>query len=130
MPSFGSVSKKHRSTLHPDLQRLCDEVIKYVDYSIVCGHRGEADQNRAFNQELSKVQFPNGKHNSLPSKAVDVSPYPLNWNDREAFTLLSGIFLGVAFMLGIKIRIGSDWDGDFNMLEHTFIDRPHIELVD
>jgi hypothetical protein len=32
-------------------------------------------------------------------------------------------------MMGIKIRIGSDWDGDFNILEHSFKDRPHIELA-
>jgi hypothetical protein len=121
---------KHRATLHPDLQRLCDEVIKHVDFAITCGHRGEADQNNAFDRGASMVRFPEGKHNSLPSKAVDVAPYPIVWSDTEAFTLLAGVFYGVAAMLGIRIRLGADWDGDFNTLEHSFKDRPHIEIVD
>ena len=129
MPTFGATSIANRDTSHPDLIRLADEVIKHVDFSITCGHRGQADQDKAFAEGKSKVKYPNGEHNKMPSKAMDVAPYPVNWNDNEAFTLLSGVFLGVASMMGIKIRIGSDWDGDFNTLEHSFKDRPHIELA-
>ncbi len=129
MPTFGATSIANRDTCHPDLIRLADEVIKHVDFSITCGHRGQADQDKAFAEGKSKVKYPNGEHNKMPSKAMDVAPYPVNWNDNEAFTLLSGVFLGVASMMGIKIRIGSDWDGDFNTLEHSFKDRPHIELA-
>jgi len=128
MPTFGKVSQKQLATCHPDLQRLMNEVIKYVDSSITCGHRGKEAQDKAVAEGNSKIAWPNGKHNSLPSLAIDVAPYPLNWNDSEAFTLLSGVIFGVACMLGIKIRLGADWDGDFNILEHSFKDRPHLEL--
>jgi hypothetical protein len=130
MPKFGTSSLTQRATLHPDLKRLVDEVIKHVDFSITCGYRNQADQDAAVAKGLSQVKFPNGKHNTLPSKALDVAPYPINWNDTEAFTLLAGVFFGVAAVLGIKLRLGADWDGDFNTLEHSFKDRPHIELAD
>jgi hypothetical protein len=130
MPKFGTSSLTQRATLHPDLKRLVDEVIKHVDFSITCGYRNQADQDAAVTKGLSQVKFPNGKHNTLPSKALDVAPYPINWNDTEAFTLLAGVFFGVAAVLGIKLRLGADWDGDFNTLEHSFKDRPHIELAD
>ncbi len=129
MPSFGKESQKHFDTLHPDLQRVLGEAIKYVDFSITCGFRNEADQNKAFAEGKSKLKWPNGEHNKMPSRAVDVAPYPINWNDAESFTLLSGVIYGIACTLGIKLRLGIDWDGDFATLEHSFKDRPHIELL-
>jgi len=126
--SFGINSKKHLETLHPKLQEVLLEAIKYVDFSITCGFRNKAEQDKAVANGNSKTPWPTSKHNTTPSLAVDVAPYPLNWNDREAFTLLSGVIYGIACMKGIPLRIGSDWDGDFNILEHQFIDRPHIEL--
>lgn len=129
MPSFGIESSNKLATCDPDLQRLAREVIKIVDHSITCGFRNEADQNKAFAEGSSKLKWPNGEHNKQPSRAMDVAPYPINWKDAEAFTLLAGVYFGVAAMLGIKIRIGADWDGDFNTLEHSFKDRPHIELI-
>lgn len=129
MPTFGKVSADNLATCHPDLQRLMNEVIKHADCSITCGHRGQAAQDKAVAEGKSKLKWPNGQHNKLPSRAVDVAPYPLNWNDTESFTLLAGVIYGVACMMGIKIRLGADWDGDFNTLEHSFKDRPHVELA-
>ena len=129
MPVFGKVSKANLASCHPDLQRLANEVIKYVDHSITCGHRGQDEQHKAFVEGKSKLDWPKGEHNKLPSMALDFAPYPINWNDAEAFTLLAGVYFGVACALGIKVRLGIDWDGDFNILEHSFKDRPHIELA-
>lgn len=131
MPSFGIASKANLSSCHPDLQRLLNEAIKHVDFSVTCGHRGKADQDAAVIAGNSTVNWPNSKHNSLPSLAADIAPYHngIKWDDVEGFTLLSGIIKGIAIMMGIKIRLGSDWDGDLEVKEHTFKDRPHIELV-
>lgn len=128
MPVFGVESKRHFDTLHPDLQKVLAEAIKYIDFSITCGFRNQLDQDRAFAEGKSKLKWPNGEHNQMPSRAVDVAPYPINWNDAEAFTLLSGIIYGIACTMGVQLRIGADWDGDFNTLEHSFKDRPHLEL--
>jgi peptidoglycan LD-endopeptidase CwlK len=129
MPVFGATSKANLATCHPDLQHVLNEAIKHVDFSVTCGYRGQVEQDKAFAEGKSKLKYPNGEHNKIPSNAVDVAPYPINWNDAEAFTLLSGVIYGIACMMGIKLRLGADWDGDFNTLEHKFKDRPHIELV-
>ena len=74
MPLFSQTSKARLSTAHPDLQRLFNEVVKHWDCTIVCGHRGKEEQDKAFAEGKSKVKWPNGRHNKLPSLAVDVMP--------------------------------------------------------
>jgi len=127
--SFGLKSKANLLSCHPDLQRLLYEAIKYVDFSVTCGHRSMQDQQDAYNSGKSEVEWPNSKHNSYPSMAVDVAPYPIDWEDEESFTLLAGIIYGISTQMGIDIRLGADWDGDLKISEHKFKDRPHIELV-
>lgn len=126
---FGAASAERLYTCHHDLQRLMQEVIKLVDFSVICGHRGEAEQTAAINAGASKVQFPNSKHNSLPSVAVDIAPYPIDWQNVQRFAHLQGVVRGVAHMMDIPIRLGGDWDMDGDITDHKFIDWPHVELV-
>ena len=77
MPKFGQTSKENLSTCHEDLQELFNEVIKHWDCSVVEGYRDEERQNKAYREGNSKVKYPNGKHNRIPSNAVDVVPYVL-----------------------------------------------------
>ena len=129
MPRFGKTSKSHLDTLCPELQEVLIEAIKHVDFSITCGHRGEIEQNQAYDSGHSEVRWPNSKHNSLPSHAADLAPYinGIKWDDVEGFTLLAGIIKGIGIMMGYDIRVGVDWDGDLFVKEHSFIDRPHVE---
>jgi peptidoglycan L-alanyl-D-glutamate endopeptidase CwlK len=131
MPSFSKASKDNLATCHPDIQKVLNEAIKYVDFTVICGHRGQQEQDEAFAKGFSKIKWPNGKHNKFPSEAVDVAPYSngIHWDDLEAFTYLAGIIKGISFTMGIKLRMGVDWDGDLLVKEHSFKDRPHIELV-
>lgn len=128
MPSFGSRSEAHLNECHGDMQELMREVIKQVDCSIIEGHRTEEEQNKLFHAGRSKVQWPNSKHNSSPSTAVDVVPYPVDWNDKERFYYFSGVVIGIASQMGIEIRWGGDWDGDHSWRDQTFHDLPHFEL--
>lgn len=105
MPTFGT-GKRHLATLDPRLQLLMRAAIKHVDFTITCGFRNQADQDKAFAEGKSKVKWPDGKHNSNPSKAVDVAPYPIDWNDAEAFTYLKGIIKGIAFTLIFPLGVG------------------------
>ena len=127
---FGKTSSERLATCDPRLQEIANEAIKYIDFSIVCGHRTEEAQQEAFNSKASKVQWPDSKHNSLPSKAMDVAPYPLDWEDIKRFAFLMGILKGIAMQKGINVRLGSDWDSDGDITDHKFMDWPHIELVD
>ena len=128
MPRFGRTSKTRLAECHPDLQRLFNEVIKTFDCTILCGTRNEEDQNKAFDEGRSKVRFPDGKHNSSPSLAVDVAPWPIDWEDIRRFYLFAGYVRRTAEELGIKVRGGHDWDGDFNIDDQSFNDSPHWEL--
>ena len=67
--------------------------ISYIDCSVLCGHRGEEDQNKAYDSGNSKVKWPNGRHNKKPSIAVDVAPYPIDWKDRERMTYFAGMVM-------------------------------------
>lgn len=129
MPSFSKKSKEQLATCHPDLQRLFNEVIKHYDCVVLEGHRGEAAQNAAFKAGNSKVKWPNGNHNKLPSLAVDVVPYPIDWKNAKRFYDFAGFVRGVANQMGIKIRWGGDWDSDKDLDDNSLIDLPHFELM-
>lgn len=133
-------SLKHRSTCHADLQWLFDVVLREVDCRYECGHRNKAKQNRSFALNLSKVQWPNSKHNLLPSLAVDVIPYPVIWPkekdgikkyslDLGRLYMFVGYVKGIAYELGVPVRAGADWDSDFQVSDQRFHDLPHFELV-
>ena len=128
MPSFSDTSKKRLSTCDKKLQTLFNEVVKHFDCSVLCGHRGEEEQNKAYKAGNSQKQFPHGKHNKLQSNAVDVAPYPLDWDDRERFQYFAGFVLGTAKQLNINIRYGGDWDGDNDLKDNDFDDLVHFEI--
>lgn len=134
MPKFSKASKERLGTCDERLQRLFNRVIETVDCTVVCGHRGEAEQEDAFKRGASKLHYPAGKHNKVPSKAVDVMPYPLDYSETvkniEEITLFAGFVLGTAKQMGIKIRWGHDWNSDMVPDTKGLVDRPHYELID
>ena len=82
MPKFGRRSKERLATCDEKLQKVFNEVIKHVDCSVLEGHRSEERQNKLYEEGKTKVKYPKGRHNASPSLAVDVAPYPIDWNDR------------------------------------------------
>jgi peptidoglycan L-alanyl-D-glutamate endopeptidase CwlK len=129
VPRFGIFSETRLNSAHPLLKRVFENVIKIVDCKILEGQRGEAEQNRLYRLGRSKVEFPNSKHNSDPSMAVDAAPYPIDWKNLKRFYFFAGVVIGVAYMLGLKIRWGGDWDGDTDLDDQDFNDLPHFELI-
>ena len=128
MPRFGKKSKERLATCDEKLQKVFNKVIQYVDCSVLEGNRNEERQNKLYDEGKTKVKFPNGRHNRYPSKAVDVTPYPVDWEDRERQTLFAGFVIGVASQMGINIRWGGDWDQDFEVQDNKFDDFPHFEI--
>ena len=129
MAKFSERSLRRLSTCDVKLQSLFKEVIKHVDCSILEGHRDERRQEQLFEEGKTKVHYPFGRHNSKPSRAVDVTPYPVDWSDRERQTLFAWFVLGVAARMGINIRWGGDWDKDWKVRDNKFDDFPHFELI-
>jgi len=126
---FSETSKKRLDTCHTDLQRVFYEVVKQFDCSILDGHRGKERQNAYFRARKSKKQWHNSKHNTYPSLAVDVAPYPIDWDDLERFRYFAGYVMGIAHSMGIRCRWGGDWDGDTDLKDQTFNDLCHFELI-
>lgn len=128
MPTFSKSSFDKLKTTHPDLQRLFQEVVKHYDCTILCGHRSQADQEQALKEGKSKLDWPNSPHNTEPSRAVDVAPCPIDWNNIKAFYHFAGFVRGIACQLGISLTWGGDWDSDFDLNDQKFNDLPHFEL--
>ena len=128
MPYFGTKSKKRLITCDIRLQKVFNEVIKHVDCSILEGHRSKDRQNKLYEEGKTKVKYPNGRHNRQPSSAVDVTPYPVDWKDRERQTLFAGFVIGVASQMDINLIWGGDWDQDFQVTDNRFDAFPHFEL--
>ena len=107
------------------LQDLAHKVLQHHDCSIIYGLRTEAEQARLVAQGLSKTM--NSKH--LVGKALDIAPYPIDWNNTKRFYYFAGMVLAVAKEMGLKIRWGGDWDMDNDLDDQTFMDLVHFELI-
>lgn len=129
MPRFSRTSIEALKTLDMRLQLVMNAAIKHVDFTILEGHRGKAEQDQAYRTGKSKVRWPNGKHNQFPSLAVDIAPYPIDWADTERFVYFAGFIMGAAAMLGVQLRWGGDWDRDTEVEDETFRDLGHFELM-
>ena len=130
MAKFGKRSKERLTTCDKRLQKVFNEVIKHVDCSVLEGHRSQERQDKLYGEGKTKVKYPNGRHNSDPSRAVDITPWPIDWDDRERQTLFAGFVLGIGHSMGIKLRWGGDWDMDFQVMDNRFDDFPHFEVRD
>ena len=129
MPNFSQASRTRLATCHQDLQDLMNEVVKGFDIKIIEGHRTEARQQDLFAQGRTKPGpvvtncdgiLKKSKHQSLPSIAIDVAPYPINWNNTNRFWELGGFVQATALRMNIKVK----WGGHFN----TIVDLPHWEV--
>jgi peptidoglycan L-alanyl-D-glutamate endopeptidase CwlK len=121
------------SPLQVILHKYADVAPRSMDLTIICGHRGEVAQNKAFDSGVSSVTYPNSKHNSMPSEAFDFVPAPLGgpkgWSDLYRFSRIAGGLEMVATQLGFKIRWGGDWDRDGATIDQKFKDLGHIEFL-
>lgn len=127
---YNNRSEQRLMTCDPRLIDVFSEVVTIVDNSVICGHRNAKDQNAAFASNNSKVKWPDSTHNDIPSRGIDVVPYPTMWDDIEQFYFLAGVVFAVAKRRGVKIRWGGDWDRDMDFKDQKFMDLGHFEVVD
>lgn len=130
MPQFSKLSEQRLQTCDPRLQAILREAIKYTDFTVLCGHRDQDDQDDAVRRGMSKTAWPHSKHNAMPSKAVDVAPYPIDWKDTHRFVRLMGLIECIAKQQSVPVRFGFDWDRDGFTIDEKFLDFPHVELVE
>lgn len=128
MPQFSARSREILHTCDSQLILIFNRVVVTFDCTVISGHRDEREQNDLFQRGLSKLRYPNSLHNHQPSRAVDVVPYPINWNDRERMTYFAGFVLGIAEQERVHLRWGGDWNGDWQVKDNNFDDLAHFEL--
>ncbi len=133
--SFGKRSRDNLNTCHGDLIDLMNFAIKHtpIDFAVTEGHRTADRQELLFSQGMSKLDgvTKKSRHQSKPSEAVDIAPYPIDWDGpfaRYRFYWLSGVIMAHASRLAIPITFGGDWDGDGDLSNQSVFDLPHFEL--
>lgn len=122
MTDFSATSRRKLMTCHPKLIGILEEAIKWYDFSVLVGHRGAEEQNDAFDSGRSKLKWPDSRHNKVPSRAVDIAPYPIDWKNEKEFHYLAGLVMGIAISRGVRLRWGGRWT--------SLNDLPHFELSD
>ena len=126
MYKFGKRSKERLRGAHPKLVNVLNELIKIMDVTIIEGLRSEERQKELLEQGKTKTKF--SKH--IKGKAVDLAPYPIDWEDRERFHYMGGMIRGIGKQLNTDIRWGGDWDSDGEIKDNSFDDLVHVEIRD
>ena len=126
MPRFGKTSKKRLKGEDDRLVKVLNELIKIMDVTIIEGLRTGERQKELLKKGATKVKY--SKH--MEGKAVDLSPYPIDWENRDGFHYMGGMIRGIAKQLDIKVRWGGDWDSDGDVKDNGFDDLVHVEILD
>lgn len=129
MPELSQKSLNKVAQCHPDLQRVLFEAIKVCDFTVIEGYRTKEDQDKNFYSGVSRVKWPNSKHNNFPAKAVDIWPWPVPRDAKgeldsssPKWAQLAGVMLEKAEQLGVKLEWGGNWS--------SLKDYPHFQLKD
>lgn len=132
-------SRDRLSGVHPNLVAVVTRAIQLTtqDFSVTCGVRTLAEQKELYAQGRTKpgnivTWTLNSRH--LPAadglgRAVDLAPYPIDWNDLSKFDAIAKSMFAASKELGIPIRWGADWDQDGKPRERGETDSPHFELA-
>lgn len=140
MPKFSKRSRAKLETCHEDLQTLFNAVVVGFDCTPIYGHRTVEEQQALFaigrTTELHRNPVTKcdgiinkSMHNHFPSLAIDILPYPVDWNDTDRIRYFAGYVMGIADSIGINVRWGGDWDNDTELRDNLFNDLAHYEIV-
>jgi len=124
MPKFGKRSRERMRGVDSRLINVMNELIKLMDVTIIEGLRTKERQEELVAKGASKTKF--SKH--IEGKALDLSPYPIDWENRDGFYYMGGMIRGIAQQLGYDIRYGGDWDSDGQTKDNNFDDLVHVEI--
>ena len=124
MPRFGKRSKERLKGVDSRLVNILNELVKIMDVTIIEGLRTKERQEELVSQGKSQTKF--SKH--IEGRAVDLAPYPVDWEDRERFHYMGGMIRGIGKQMGVNVRWGGDWDSDGEIKDNKFDDLVHVEI--
>lgn len=124
---FSKRSEANLYGVHPDLVKVVRRALQLseLDFTVIEGVRTKTRQAELFKQGATKTL--NSRH--LTGHAVDIVPYPLDWNDKAAFGKLAKAMFAAAKELKVALRWGGDWNRNGHSNDETFYDGPHFELL-
>ena len=115
---LGTRSLQNLSGVHPDLVAVVKLAITITeqDFTVIEGIRNINRQRELV--KAGKSTTMNSRH--ITGHAVDMVPWPVDWNDLERFEVMAEAMKQAAEELDIPIVWGGDWK--------SFYDAPHFEL--
>ncbi len=116
---WGPKSAEVLSTLHPDLLFIANKLANVYNVSAISGYRGKEEQTEYYNKGTG-VSWPTSNHNVRPSLALDIIPWPTQYDSIPHFDMMLGAVEAIAAEQRIAIRLGKH----FSYRQ----DYPHIEL--
>lgn len=124
--SFSKQSLERMRGVDKRLQDLAFKVIQLHDCQILehGGLRTEAEQQRLVAEGRSWTM--NSRH--LTGHAIDIAPYPIDWENKKRFYYFAGMVKYAAHTLGIPLRWGGDWDRDDDLDDQRRFDLVHFEI--
>jgi len=127
MPVFGASSRRRLLTCDPRIILVANDVIRFTDFSVTCGHRTDEKQDELWaigrttpGRIVTYKQGGESVHNIDPSPAVDLAPWPIDWADHGRFMELAGAIRYAAWVRGFTLDWGGHWQ--------TFKDLPHFQI--
>jgi len=131
MPKFSKRSLANLDTCDERLQNIAKIAIRYIDFTVIQGHRTIEEQRKNVEKGVSWTM--NSKHCESPSHAFDFVPYPFKgWDDKDGFNNVATVLLAVADALGVEGRWGGDWNksGSYkDEIQRGSYDGGHFELI-
>jgi len=124
MYKLGKKSQERLRGVNSQLVNILFELVKIMDITVLEGVRTQERQDKLVAEGKSKTKF--SKH--ITGRAVDIAPYPIDWEDRDRFHYMGGMLRGISKQMGYKVRWGGDWDSDGETKDNNFDDLVHIEL--
>lgn len=103
-----------------------------VDFSVLEGLRSKSRQAELYAQGRTapgKIVTWTMTSKHVVGTAVDLVPYPLDWNDLKKFDAIAKAMFAAAKELNVNIRWGADWNQNGKPREKGETDSPHFELA-
>lgn len=147
--NFGNKSNERLASVKPQLAAVVRRALELTtqDFFVLEGRRTKKAQQEYFGagrtaaelkaagvdpslarpSERQKTWTLNSKH--LTGDAVDVCPWPVDWDTLSKFDAIAKAMFAAAKELKTPIRWGHDWDRDGIVRERGESDGPHFELL-
>ena len=139
MFTFSERSLNNLKGVHPKLVAVVKRALEIspIDFTVLEGVRSQARQDELWAQGRTKpgpvvtwvqTSGTHGIQGDGYGHAVDLAPYPIDWNDHGRFDGLANVMFAAAKEIGVTLRWGGNWDMDAIIHERGESDSPHFEL--